>query len=197
MGECKGTEPTAFEGAVLTGGLSRRMGRDKALLPVREVPMAVRVARSLYEAGATEVFAVGGDPVSLRALGLRYVADEFPHEGPLGGIISALRAGSGAAVVVCACDMPWIRPEHVVRLVLELGRNDAVLSADNGQLQPLHAVWSHTALEKLERAFRRGERSPQRAVGDLRFKIVDLGGGSWSSDVDTPEEVASIDPPQN
>ena len=183
-------ERAPFEGAVLTGG---RMGRDKALLLVEEIPMALRVARSMLEAGAKDVFAVGGDPASLRALGLRFVPDESAHEGPLGGIVSALRVASEAAVVVTACDMPWIRADHVAGLISALGTYDAVLSAADGQLQPLHAAWRRIAVDKLERAFLSGERSPLRAIGGLQYAVVDFGAGPWSIDLDTPDDVASIE----
>jgi molybdopterin-guanine dinucleotide biosynthesis protein A len=193
MEDRKVTEKVAFVGAVLTGGSSRRMGRDKALVPVGETPMALRVAHSMLEAGAEEVFAVGGDAKALGTLGLRFVPDEFPHEGPLGGIISALRASSEAVVVVTACDMPWIRSEHVSTLVGALGTKDVVMSAADGQAQPLHAVWRRSSLDKLEQAFLIGERSPQRAIRGLHFAVVDFGAGTWSIDLDTPEEVVSTD----
>ena len=64
------------------------MGRDKACLPVAGVPMATHVARAMLEAGAKEVFAVGGDAEILGVLGLRIIPDQVPHEGPLAGIIA-------------------------------------------------------------------------------------------------------------
>jgi molybdopterin-guanine dinucleotide biosynthesis protein A len=172
------------------------MGRDKALLSVEEIPMALRVAHSMFEAGAKDVFAVGGNAESLLTLGLRFVPDEYPGEGPLGGIVSALRVATEAVVVVTACDMPWIRSDHVARLVRALGANDVVMSAADGRAQPLHAAWGDTALDKLERAFLLGERSPQRAIRDLQYAIVDFGAGSWSIDLDTPDEAGFIDTTQ-
>jgi molybdopterin-guanine dinucleotide biosynthesis protein A len=77
-------------GAVLTGGSSRRMGTDKALLEVDGVAMAVRVARALDAAGATEVMCIGGDAPALAALGLIVVTDRHPGDGPLGAVITAL-----------------------------------------------------------------------------------------------------------
>ena len=44
------TAHPAWSGAVLTGGKSRRMGRDKALVEVDGEPMALRVAHALVEA---------------------------------------------------------------------------------------------------------------------------------------------------
>src|SRR5262245_1565825 len=94
----------SFSGAVLTGGASRRMGRDKALVEVDGRPMAGRVAAALREAGAAEVQAIGGDAAGLGELGLDVVPDRFPGEGPLGGIVTALSAASQPVTVVVACD---------------------------------------------------------------------------------------------
>lgn len=58
------------------------MGRDKGLLPVDGVPMAVRVEMALRAAGAAEVVAVGGDAPALTALGLTVVADDMSLLGP-------------------------------------------------------------------------------------------------------------------
>ncbi|HLM64354.1 MAG TPA: molybdenum cofactor guanylyltransferase [Acidimicrobiales bacterium] len=90
--------PPTFGAAVLCGGASRRMGQDKAFLVVEGEAMVVRVARALRGAGAGEVVAVGGDAAGLRGLGLAHLPDDHPGDGPLGGVLTALRlvgAGSG------------------------------------------------------------------------------------------------------
>lgn len=181
-------EATPFAGAVLTGGASSRMGTDKALLCVAGVPMALRVARAILAAGAKEVCAVGGDAASLAALGLRTVPDQAPLQGPLAGIIVALRSAAYDVVAVAACDMPWIEPSHVARLVTALGTRDAVLSAAHDQVQPLLSVWRRALCTQLDEAFRAGERSPRRALDGLNYAVVNLEAGPWSVDLDTPEE---------
>jgi molybdopterin-guanine dinucleotide biosynthesis protein A len=168
------------------------MGRDKACLPVAGVPMATHVARAMLEAGAKEVFAVGGDAEILGVLGLRIIPDQVPHEGPLAGIIAALRAASEEVVVVTACDMPWIRGRHVAGIVDVIDKFDAVMSAADGQLQPLHTAWKRATLKKLEASFLSGERSALRAIRNLDYSVVDFGAGQWSIDLDTPSDVASV-----
>lgn len=192
MQDVETVEQRAFVGAVLTGGYARRMGCDKALLQIEGVPMATHVARAMLDAGAREVVAVGGDAATLDVLGLRVIADENPHEGPLAGIIAALRDASDDIVVVTACDMPWIRERHVRGLLGAIGRSDAAMSAADGQPQPLHAAWKRTALKKLDATFLSGERSALRAIRGLEVSVVDFGAGSWSIDLDTPGDVASI-----
>jgi molybdenum cofactor guanylyltransferase len=190
-------EPCAFVGAVLTGGYASRMGRDKALLTVEGVPMATHVTRAMLEAGAREVYAVGGDATTLGVLGLRIVPDQDPHQGPLAGIIAALGVATEEVIVVTACDMPWIRKRHVTGLVESLGGFDAAMSAANGQPQPLHTAWKRAALQKLEASFLSGERSPLRAIRGLDYSVVDFGAGSWSIDLDTPGDVASAASPEH
>lgn len=93
-------------GAVLCGGASRRMGRDKALVEVDGVALARRVADALVAGGCASVVAIGGDAAALGALGLPVVADRWPGEGPLGGLATALGAvAAGDVVVVAPCDL--------------------------------------------------------------------------------------------
>ncbi|MGH9111551.1 MAG: molybdenum cofactor guanylyltransferase, partial [Acidimicrobiales bacterium] len=94
-----------FSGAVLCGGRSRRMGRDKALIRIDGVPMVVRVADALRAAGATDVFAVGRDPEALAELGLVTVADDRPGAGPVAGIATALAHACEDLVLVAGCDL--------------------------------------------------------------------------------------------
>ena len=56
--------------AILAGGRSSRMGRDKALVEVDGRALALRVADALRRAGADPVAAVGGDLPALARLGL-------------------------------------------------------------------------------------------------------------------------------
>ena len=95
-------------GAVLCGGGSRRMGRDKAVIVVAGETLLARAARTLSGV-FDEVLVVGreapppGLPPHVRAL-----ADERPGLGPLGGIATALAAAGHEWVFVCACDMPLL-----------------------------------------------------------------------------------------
>jgi molybdopterin-guanine dinucleotide biosynthesis protein A len=161
-------------GAVLTGGASTRMGRDKATVRVDGVAMAARVAQALRDGGARDVVFVGSE-----------LPDAFPAEGPLGGIITALRWARDDPVVIAPCDMPWIEGDHVRALVVARTDDvDVVVSQ-----QHLFALWNPSALVRLEAAFTAGERSPKRALANLTVRTVPLPEGRWTKDVDTPEDL--------
>jgi molybdopterin-guanine dinucleotide biosynthesis protein A len=155
---------TAPIGAVLCGGASRRMGVDKATIPIAGVPMARRVADALIAAGCAPVVAVGGDRLELARLGLEYVDDDFPGEGPLGGILTALSVGSPAAVV--ACDLPNLQAATITELIAALGQHEAAI-AYTDRAEPLCAVWSDRAAAALLARFQSGERAMHRAIEGL------------------------------
>jgi len=152
----------AFVGAVLCGGASRRMGRDKALVDLHGEPLVLVGVRALRGAGAGRVAAVGGDEPALKALGLEVIADEHPGEGPLGGLITALRWAPVDPVVVLSCDLVALGPEEVGAvldgLAAEAGA-DVAAPLRGGQPQFLTAAYRRRSLGPLEERFRTGERA--------------------------------------
>jgi molybdopterin-guanine dinucleotide biosynthesis protein A len=183
-----------FCGAVLAGGGSRRMGRDKALVEARPGrPLVLVAAQALEGAGASSVVVVGGDGVALEAVGLRWVPDRLPGQGPLAGILTALDEASTDVVVVLACDMPGVGPEVPTALVAALDDDPSarVAVAVVGERdQPLTAAWRcSTALDGIEAAFAAGERAPRRlleAPGVVRVLGLPIG---QLEDVDSPEDL--------
>ncbi len=175
-------------GAVLVGGASRRMGQPKALLDVAGIPMAQRVAAALSTAGCVDIVAVG--PRELCA-GLPHVADLYPGEGPLGGILTALRFGNGRQVLVVATDLPWIDGSSLGSLLgaaAHLTGSADVVAARTTRVEPLCAVWLTSATEPLQSGFDGGERGVHRAMTVLRVVEVDLPAAVLIN-VNTPDDL--------
>lgn len=145
------------------------MGRDKALVEAEPGrPLALVAAQALERAGAVEVVVVGGDREAFESLGLRWLPDRFPGEGPLGGILTALIAATDDLVVVLACDMPGVGPEVPLALVHALAgapTAKAAIAVVGDRDQPLTAAWRRsTAQAAMEAAFAAGERAPRRVL---------------------------------
>jgi molybdenum cofactor guanylyltransferase len=114
---------TRLAGAVLVGGASRRMGRDKATLRLRDGSVLGRRAVDALS-GCDEIDAgvavIGGGPDVAEVLDARWVADPSPPLGPIGGVLVALedaRERGCEAVVVLPCDLPLVTPAHVGSLI--------------------------------------------------------------------------------
>ena len=180
---------SACWGAVLVGGRSSRMGRDKALVEVDGIAMARRVATVLQDAGCVSVVAVG--PAHL-ASGLAVLADEHPGAGPLGAILTALHAAEPSAVVVAACDLAWLDTLSVMALfdaATANGEVDVVVGRTD-RIEPLCALWLPTATASLQAAFDAGERSVRRALLAVRCAEVTLDAAALrnvNSPGDLPE----------
>jgi molybdopterin-guanine dinucleotide biosynthesis protein A len=159
-----------FSGAVLTGGRSRRMGADKALVAVDGRPMVVRVAAALRAAGADDVHAIGGDTAALAALGLAAHEDPRQGEGPLAGVLTALDVVDHDLAVVLATDLAWIDAATVTLLVATVAADDMVAAAvaRAERLEPLCAAWRVCRCrDTLHAAYEGGERAVHRALAAL------------------------------
>jgi molybdopterin-guanine dinucleotide biosynthesis protein A len=130
-------------GAILAGGNSSRMGRDKALLLWNGKPLIMHVAETLH-AMFHDVRICGGTDDRYGFLGLPVLPDLVPQSGPLGGIHSALSHSVPASVFVLSCDMPLVSCS-LIEYILEFPSSAPMkVAALDGRLQPLCGVY-HTS----------------------------------------------------
>ncbi len=99
-----------FSGAVLTGGKSLRMGRNKAGLMVDGQPLLDLQFGRLRAAGASELLlSIAADSVDSETQStpeIRRVTDLRPGVGPIAGLEAILAAVSNGHVMVLAVDLP-------------------------------------------------------------------------------------------
>jgi molybdenum cofactor guanylyltransferase len=159
-------------GAVLTGGHSRRMGTDKALLDIDGVPMAERVAAAVAAGGCAPVAFVGGDEAALRAHSRRWIPDRWPGEGPLGGVLTALLE-LDSDVLVTACDLIDLDAATVAAVLAAADATGAdVAVARSTRVEPALARWSGSARPTIEARFAAGERALHRVL--LELSVVEV-----------------------
>src|SRR5262249_28993038 len=123
-------EPRArlVRGYVLAGGRSTRFGEDKALVELAGKSVLARMLEVLEQSGVPESIIVGRE-IRYRHLGARCIEDGWPGEGPLGGIVTALRCslaepyGSRWNLIV-SCDMPFLTREWLAYLCERATRSD-------------------------------------------------------------------------
>ena len=113
-------------GIVLCGGQSSRMGRPKAWLPFAGELMLPRVVRLVGEA-VSPVVVVAAPEQEVPPLPdeVAIVRDEERGRGPLAGLSAGLKAlaGRAEAAYLSSCDVPFLRPAFVRRLVGLLGEH--------------------------------------------------------------------------
>jgi len=132
--------------AILAGGKSERMGRDKAFVEVGNRPIIERILARVRPL-TDDLFICTNAPARYAQFGLRLVGDAYPHKASLGGIYSALKAAHHHWVLVVACDMPFLNEALLQHLINLAPTADIVLpQIDPLGPETLHAVYGKTCL---------------------------------------------------
>jgi molybdopterin-guanine dinucleotide biosynthesis protein A len=180
---------------VLTGGSSRRMGRDKATLRIGGQSLAERVAGCLSQVVAP-VLEVGPGRTALPV-----APEDRPGAGPLSALVAGWHAlmaeDHHGPVVVVACDLPRVTGPLLRFIALHPGVGSAVPVVD-GRPQPLCARFSASALAHGAEMVGTGRRSLGALLEhpDVRW----LEPSQWSRvadgadfvDADTPDDLARL-----
>ena len=155
-------------GLVLGGGRSERMGTDKAALSYHGKPQ-VRHGLDLLAPFCAQAYVScraeqAGDPAFA---GLPQVHDTFLGLGPMGGILSALRAHPGAAFLVIACDLPFLDAATLEALVRDrdpLRIATAFAGPQGGLPEPLCAVYEPRAYARALQLLGQGVDCPRKLI---------------------------------
>lgn len=186
----------AAAGFVLAGGKSRRMGRDKAMLPFHGRPLIAHVAGTVEKALGKEArfgsgrVAIVGEPDRYRDLGYRVLADIHKDCGPLGGIVTALTASPFDWNLVAACDMPNLEPADLRKLVERSPTSGTLCIAaqgPSGEAEPLCAIYHRDCLPVLTRALHDKRLKLKEVLPELHPELVALPARSLAN-LNTPEE---------
>jgi molybdopterin-guanine dinucleotide biosynthesis protein A len=184
-----------LSGVVLSGGKSRRLGQDKALLRLwgPQGPTLLEATVAQLVDICDEVLVVSDSPRAWPALAARQVVDRYPGGGSLGGIYTGLAEAAHPFALTVACDMPFLQPA-LLRYMAGLPRNYDVLIPQlqapdaNGQdarrrhVEPLHAIYGRPCLEPMRALLEQGERQIIRFFPAVRVRYL------------SPEEIATRDP---
>ena len=170
---------------ILAGGMSRRLGRNKAVEMFDGETLIRRAIRRMRQV-AGNITVVVNNSNRIVELDLpddvTAVIDEYPGKGPLAGIYTGLNASSTEWAVFCACDMPFLSPLLYRALLSNRDTCDAVVPIVDGRPEPVHAAYSRACL------------------GPIREKLAanDLKIAGFFQDVSvryfTEDEVRAIDP---
>ena len=161
------------EGAILAGGASTRMGRDKARVEWDGVPLVQRVHASL-SACLTRVRVVirPGDEAPAE---IERIDDTHPARAPMVGVHAALAACERDAVLVMACDLPEVEPRLLLALLALVpveDRYDVIAPRRADRFEPLCAVYRPRLLPELARRIEADDMSLQRLLEDVNTLAV-------------------------
>ena len=198
------TASAPVTGVILAGGQSRRMGQNKALMLLGDVPLISHVICQM-EVVTDELLLVTNEPDLYTTLKIPTYTDLLPEMGTLGGLYTGLVHATNGVVLCVGCDMPLLQPNLLSYLTALLGDYDAVVpcvEAANGTrtdpaylFQTLSAVYSKRCLPIIEEMLSVGElrvyalydRIDTRIVRPDEWQAFDPQGLSFFN-INTPED---------
>ncbi len=190
-------------GAVIAGGLSRRMGEiDKIWIELGGEPLIARAARRLALQTGEVILNVNRPDERLDALGWPVVPDVNPdYQGPLAGLDASLRWARenrpGAThLAAVSADSPFFPGDLVSRLAkgLEGRTSDIAIAFCEDFPQPVFSLWPLSCAKDLERFLTEtGNLKVMAFVRSRGWRRVDIEPGRPHAffNINTPEDHAA------
>lgn len=189
---------------ILAGGQSRRMGRNKAFLPIpgAEHTTFIEHLTAQLRAYCHEVILVARDTQQASEYAhlrnIQLVTDAVLNIGPLMGLYSGLRACSSAYALVTAVDMPFVSDEMLTFLLAQPHDDALVVPVVAAVPQVLLARYPRAILPLLEARLQAGRRDPRslldvapvRYIEEAELRVIEPELRSFVN-VNTPQELAN------
>lgn len=176
------------------------MGRNKALLPFRGKPL-LRHQLDLLKPLFPEILISANDPAPYEPFGLRVVPDQYAEPCSLSGIHALLHAVTAPRIFVVACDLPFLNPALIRKLLEVPGDFDVIVPESDQGLEPLHAIYSRNCLPSIEQAARERRWKVSSFYQGLWVDTVEISDRDWLIEgrspflnANTPEEWRSAGP---
>ncbi|OOF01669.1 hypothetical protein BZG79_15125 [Salinivibrio sp. MA427] len=156
-------------GVVLAGGLSKRMGEDKALLAYGAQPLVERQATILRQSICDEVIICAGEKE------YSDIRDIYSNRGPLGGIYSAMIYFPQSILVFIPIDMPLITSLTITSLIREVKKKNESKKISKSNVFPLVLMNSKREKEIINHVLKENrELSVNRACDKLAVSSGEL-----------------------
>ena len=163
-------------GLVLTGGHSKRMGTDKALIKIKGITILDRTIDLLMN-HSDQVFVSLRKDQELESHRSKYelLFDDPDFKGPIAGIMSAAKHEAESPWIIVSCDLPLLDDETIKQL-LDMRAKDkdatAFFNHETG-IEPLCAIYEPSLLQNLKENPEVIEKmSPQMTLKKMKINIV-------------------------
>jgi molybdopterin-guanine dinucleotide biosynthesis protein A len=186
------TAPAPLAVLILTGGLSERMGQDKAVMDYHGMPQWRFLSLECASLNLPVFYSVRNQEQAIsREIPLENcIVDQYLDVGPLGGVMSAMAQHPEYSWVVMACDMPNWSAESIQFLISARNPKKMATAFWNGEKQwaePLATIWERESKGFIS-MWMAQSRCARKLLARLPMeKIVPLEV-SWLQNINSPQE---------
>ena len=179
--------------AVLAGGKSSRMGRDKGLVVFRGKKMIEQVLK-VAAAISSDILIIANSE-AYRQFSYPCFEDEIKDCGPMGAIFTALQQAKADKVLVLSCDVPLISASVLQQLAKNCGEESALVASHDGQIQPLCGIYDKKCIGFFKETIGLGNFQMKALLAEMDAKTMAFEGEAYNQaflNINTPEDLAQI-----
>ena len=170
-------ERANITGVVLAGGRARRMGgEDKGLVVYRGRPLVAYALDALSLIAGTILINANRNQEEYARFGYPVIEDlTDSFDGPLAGLLSAMRSAQTEYVLTVPCDCPQVDGALLGRLYTSLLDEDAELCAahDGDRLHPVFLIAKCSLARDLADYLASGERKVETWLRSHQLALAD------------------------
>ncbi len=157
-------------GIILSGGKSRRMGKEKGTSLLFGKPL-IEYAVDVITQICDEII-IGTNTNDYNYLGYQVVRDEIKNIGPIGGIYSCLKSSQTTDNIILSCDMPLVSVDLTKYILSEREDFEVVVPEFKGFPEPLCAFYNKNIIDRLLKNIHSGKFKIQEVI--KQFHITRL-----------------------
>ena len=183
---------TDVSAIILAGGISSRMGVNKAELTWKGSTLLEHQVNKVRRLGIDDII-VAGYPKHID--GTSFAADRYPRKGPLGGIHAGLLAANHPHCLVLSVDAPLVPPDTLTALIeAHIEKSNSITILSHGWMtEPLMGVYERelcTVADEILRSDNTSVRVLFKKVGLSTFEYH--GDESLLFNCNTPAEYRAL-----
>ena len=148
-------------GIILSGGKSRRMGREKGLCKFKGKEL-VQYSIDVLSPFCETIILVANDE-QYKKFRYEVYADEIKDIGPIGGIYTGLKHSRTESNFILSCDMPMISHQLIEYILLNRKDKQIVVPDFGGFIEPLCAFYRANIFAQLK-----------NTIDEQNYKLADF-----------------------
>lgn len=189
----KGKRPEKVTAIILSGGKSKRMGKDKATMKIDGLKMIDRIINKLNPFFDEIIISISSKKHITETPNIKMIYDKKLNQGPLMGLYSSLSESSNHVNFVIACDIPFIDIEFVNRLLSgSVEYEISVPSFSKNRFEPLYAMYTKSCLSQLENLIKNKQFKLSALIKNCNSEIITMHKPDWYYNLNTPDDFSDF-----
>lgn len=185
-------------GIILSGGKSRRMGKEKGLCHFRGKALVVYAIDTLKPLCNELIISANNKLDQYELFNLPVIPDDISEKGPIGGLLSCLNKSNTPANLVISCDTPFVTTDVYRELLKYSTEFQAVVPVHkDGFIEPLTAYYNRSCLPFIQNQIENGNYKMMDLLECLNTKFVQIDSAipglkpSLFHNLNAPEDLLS------